>query len=244
MKHLALLFWAFVMVAHINGVVVINPYSYVSGGAAVSLHGTVSTGIQLTGSQPLTFSHTIASGTNLVLYVLAGIDTASDRNPTATWNGSAMTLVGEVVGSATAQHAAIFRMINPAVGTFNIVISSDQVINTDYILGTGICLANVNQSTSDNGLQTSSGGSATSRSVTITTGATGDMALDVVIVNGNPTLTVGSGQTARSNFTSGDANGTMMGSSTEPGAASVVMDWTFASSSRTSQVGINVRKAP
>src|SRR6185369_4194080 len=90
-------------------------------------HGSASTGAQTNGLSPLTISYTVNAGTNLVLYVGAGVDAGADRNPTATYNGVSMTPVSgaEALGGASGQGAILFRTINPTTGTHNVVISTD-----------------------------------------------------------------------------------------------------------------------
>lgn len=211
---------------------------------AIALHGTVSTGMETTGSAgTLTISHTINTGTDLVLYVGIIVDTNSDVNPTVTWNGSAMTLVGEIVGSGSAQHVAVFRTIAPATGTHDAVFTWGNSV----ALGVVSCYSGVHQTTPNDTPVTVAQGSVTSISSNVTS-ESGDLVLDFVGVNSNPTLTVGAGQTELVNvnvpIADDSPGGTMGGASSEPGAGTVTMSWSFsASSSRTGRVCFNVNLA-
>jgi hypothetical protein len=169
------------------------------------------------------------------------VDVNTSRTGAATWNGTGMTSVGLVPGAATAQQVQIFRLVNPAVGTFDLVLSHNGGASESFG-GTAICFTGVDQGTPDDAAVTNSGGTITSIAVTVSS-ATDDLVLDCVGVNGNPTITATAGQTERANQSVNGGGGTMEGMSTKPGTTSVQMEWSFASSTRVGQVGININAA-
>lgn len=200
----------------------------------VDVHGSISTGSVNT-LTTLNISHTITARANLCLYVGVIVDSNTAQTTTCSWNGTPMTLVGQVNASATSQQVDVYRLVNPATGTHNVSITSSSSFP---IVGIAVTLANVNQTTPESGVQTDSG-SGTDLSVSVS-GDQYDMILDFVGVNSNPTITPGSGQVSLANLNVDGSAGTMAGSSRQLGDTSVVMDWTWTGTQRSAQVALCV----
>lgn len=66
----------------------------------------------------VSWSHTVGSGSNAALYVFASLNSAPPSNPTATYNGIAMTLIANV-GSRY-----VYRLTNPPSGTHTIQVTA------------------------------------------------------------------------------------------------------------------------
>jgi hypothetical protein len=206
-------------------------------------HGSASTGAQTNGLSPLTISYTINAGTNLVLYVGAGVDSNADRNPTATYNGVAMTLVGETIGGASAQPTALFRTINPATGTHDVVISTDFANANDHIVGIVQCFNDVDQTTPEINTVTRTSGASTTSSLDVTS-SVGSLVIDVINMNSQAAVSDfaadASQATIGESVSDGTSNGMGLGMSSEAGAATTTMSWSFVSASRVGHIATSL----
>lgn len=212
--------------------------------AAIALHGTAVAAANTDGLVDLTENIMIGSGSNLVLFCATLVDTTTDRNPTCSSSlDGALTLIGEVVGSATNQACAVFYKVNPTVGTHTLTHGSDNAMVNDFIMGFGVVLSGVDQSTPYDGVQTQ-GGSRTDLSLTIVT-ASGDWVIDFGAQNSNATATIGANQTAiaSSPLNTGGSAGSNYMSSTQLGSDGGSMTWTWTGSQRTAHVAFNVNEA-
>jgi hypothetical protein len=153
--------------------------------------------------------------------------------------------VAEALGAAGGQGAAIFVIANPDSGTHDVVISTDFISSSDYILGTVRTYSGVDTTTPTSGGTSTTAGAANSISLNVSS-ATGDLVVDAVSVNAAITnLTVGASQTERANFNyDGAANGTHHGTSEEAGATTTTMSWSWTTnSSRIGIAGVNLKAA-
>lgn len=178
----------------------------------------------------LTFSHTCTGSDR---YLTVGVNILGVGTVTGiTYNGVAMTQL-VVIQNTPDCKVEIWGLAAPATGANNVVVtlSGLEAVGSGAISFTG-----VDQSSSTSSPQTNSADSATSSSVTVTS-ATGDMVVDIVGTS-SMSPTVGAGQTQR--YTTSPAAGFGNGS-TEAGAASVVMSWTFSSNS-VAQAAVNIKQ--
>lgn len=98
---------------------------------ALTLDATSQTGS--VGGASQTLEHTIAADANLL--VVQVVSWGNNRTPSGvTWNGDAMTRVGDGVDNASGtNHAEIFYLLNPDTGTHDVVVTmpgSADGINT------------------------------------------------------------------------------------------------------------------
>ncbi|MCA9061772.1 MAG: DUF4347 domain-containing protein, partial [Planctomycetaceae bacterium] len=187
---------------------------------AITANGTV-TSTQTNGANSLTWSHTVNSGTDRVLYVQIAIDGLGAGVNSVTYGGVALTQVGRGTGNHAVE---IWRLIAPSVGTANVVISFG---GTTAAAAGAMTLNGVDQST-PNGTFVSASGTSTTASVNVSS-ATGDLVIDVQYWQGITTSTDGGGQS--DNWR--NSNATMLGVSTqEAGASTVTMSGTSASSTQ------------
>jgi hypothetical protein len=173
----------------------------------------------------LTFSHT-CTGSDLHLRVGVSIwQVGSESVSSVTFNGAAMSLVPSGTADSGAARAELWYLINPDAVTGNVVITLTSAALG--ILGGAVSFTDAHQTT-PNGTAVTATGSSTAPSV-IASSASGELVQDVVTINNVGTLSVGTGQTARWNGTTGGgwADG---GGSTEPGDASVTMNWSSTGS--------------
>lgn len=208
----------------------------------VVFDNATSGGFQSSGTT-LTFSHTVNDATNGVLIVGAYTRNSGTATVTGvTYNGVAMTLARE-------RREAIFNLVYssmwylaaPATGANNVVVtfSATPPNNSGAIAAS---FTGVDQTTPQDG---GADNEATNQESTVTvTSATNDMAVDfTIIVNGNTGPTVGAGQTSRATGNDG-GSGDLMGVSTEPGAASNTMTWTWSANDKTwLALGLNLNAA-
>ena len=172
----------------------------------------------------ITVSHT-CTGSNRLLFVCVALVRAADTDViTATYNSVSMTQVADHDHSLAAVLSnRIFRLIAPATGANDIVVSTDGTAMAVH--AAGISFTDGHQTTPE-GTASGADGVASPATVSVTS-ATGEIVIDSVEWNGNSALTVGAGQTAFQNESDG-ASGTPRqgGASSEAGAASVTMSWT------------------
>ena len=194
---------------------------------------------QFTNATSLTFSHT-CSGSDRILFVGAMLDGSSP--PTGvTYNGVAMTLVDSVSFSWGAKNQSLWRLIAPATGANNVVISRASASN---IFGTSLSLTNVDSTTP---LGTSVTGAENDGSTPATvnvSSATGELVIDTVgWANGSgAALTAGAGQTKRVEALDAGGSGSSSAMSEEAGASTVTMSWTRSAEARPwGLVGVSVK---
>ncbi|WP_145391305.1 cadherin-like domain-containing protein [Stieleria neptunia] len=179
-------------------------------------------------------SHT-TSGSDRLMLVGVSINLAgADQVSSITYNGDSLSLVGtRVDGDARVE---IWSLVAPDVGTYNVDINltgtSDG--NTAGVMTfTGVDKFN------PLGTFASGSGVGGSGSVTVSS-ATDDLVFAAIAVDDstNYDLVPGAGQTEAWDLIGGpDING---GGSTEAGAASVVMDWTWSGSDNWAAAGVSI----
>jgi len=203
-----------------------------SGGAATSDTNT------------LTVSHT-ASGTDR--YALAFVAYRQLNSATVsgvTYNGVAMTRLGGGLGSDS-EYGDLWEIVNPPTGAQSVVATLSA--NSRGLTLRVITFTGVHQTTPSRNFNTATGIS-TAPSVTITSAST-DLVLGALVHRdaGTNVSAQGSGQTSRWNqlpdsYTAFSGSARSHGS-TEPGAASVVMDWTISSSQGWRASGVSIQEA-
>ncbi|HQQ32628.1 MAG TPA: DUF4347 domain-containing protein, partial [Methylophilus sp.] len=203
---------------------------------AVTSNGTVTSAQSAnvgTTSNQLTWSHTVNAGTNRALFVTVSIDGLGANVNSVTYGAQSLVKVGR----ATGNHAVeIWALVNPTVGTANVVVS----FAGSTAAAAGAATYNgVNQST-PYGTFVGATGTGTTASVTVAS-AVGDLVIDSQYWQGTAgTGTPGAGQTVIWYQTQAAMIG---GSSTEAGAASVVMSGTFTNSSQWEMGAVSIKAA-
>lgn len=159
------------------------------------------------------------------------------------YNGVALTKIGEVPWTSGQGVISVWRLLNPAAGSHTVAITHNGDLPVVY---TAVSLSGVHQTTPEGTVVTASGSSATA-SATVTS-AGGELVVDFAAVDqdNGATATVGSGQTQRTNVSSAlglqflDVLGLV---STEPGAGSVTMDWSLSPVDAWKTVAVPVKPA-
>ncbi len=200
---------------------------------AITTNGSASSA-QNTGVTSLSWSHTVASGSDRVMYVTLAIDGLGASVSSVTYGGVALTQVGRTTGNHAVE---IWRLVSPTVGTGTIAVSLGA---TTDIKGGAVVYNGVD--TSDpNGSYFSATGTSTTASVTVTS-QTNDVVLDITNWDNNPSgYTIGAGQSSVWSLTNTAHRGI---ATTEAGAASVTMSSTVSASNQWEMGAISIRALP
>ena len=171
----------------------------------------------------ISWSHTVASGTQRILLVGVSNDSTIWAEPSSVKFGSqSLTLVRHSDDANT--DASLWMLTAPLVATANITVVFPSTVTG--IVGGAHNWTGVNQGQPIRGTAKANG-SSTTPSVTISS-AGSDVVVDVLSVENNPTATVGASQTERWNT----AHSTIVtgAGSQEAGAANVTMSWSLDAS--------------
>lgn len=200
------------------------------------LHLSTTTG-STSSATTLTISHTTGSESNRLMLVGVSLkpEEEEDAVPTVKYGGTSLTQVGTKWGNG--QRMAIFKMLNPPVGTANVVITLPED-HEGAVAGVST-FAGVDQ-TNPLGAFDSATGSNASPSVSIASEA-GNLVFDVVAVGKNASLTVGAGQTEHWKSTSNVGEHRGGGSSKSASGSSTTMSWSLSTSKSWVIGGVAVR---
>lgn len=178
-----------------------------------------------------TWAHT-CTGSNLILIVgLAFRSTVSSVS--VTYNGVAMTSVGDTAAGPTGGVVYMFRLVNPATGANNVVANWTTASN---MVGGSMSFTGVSQS-DPIGTPTTATGTASPATTTVSS-ATGELVVDAL--SSNAVLpSVGADQTTRYGPTL--STNVYGAGSTEAGASSVTMSWTFGSAANWGIVAVPLK---
>jgi uncharacterized repeat protein (TIGR01451 family) len=179
----------------------------------------------------LSWSHTVGTGSDRLLLVAVSIDSSSRTVGTVKWGGSsgtALTYIGRKQGNATT--VEIWGLKNPASGT-STVYATISGGSSEWMVGGSASFTGVDQTTPWSGFTSAAGrrsdGDTPSLSVS---SASGNLVFDAIAINDDQlesySASAGADQTAVWN-TKVSAQSIVGGASTEAGASSVTMTWSF-----------------
>ena len=175
------------------------------------------------GATSLAWSHTVNAGSNTALFVGISMENSGGQVNSITYGGTPMTLVGRATGTHTVE---IWQLVAPIVGTADIVANFNS---SRQVVAGAAAFAGVNQATPTGAAVFAAGTSATP-TINVASAA-GELVIDTLFANDGPTASLGAGQSAQWNLSTGSGNGTVRGAgSTEAGAASVTMSWNLSAS--------------
>ena len=185
----------------------------------------------ITGTQvsSLTFAHTVAAGNDRILMVGSAFNNnLSDVVISGiTYGGVALTFVG-AVATGNDSRAEIWRLLAPAVGTADVVVTyvGTPQINTGFVAGAASFFG-VDQTVPLGTVATAFGADALA-TVTIAS-AVDELVFDTAgSEDSGGLLTPGAGQSTLWNTVGGSGSRQeQCGASTKPGSISVTMDWTL-----------------
>lgn len=205
--------------------------------------GIVTTDYGASSGLDRTFAHTVDAGNDRLLLVATGDFTTGRSLSGVTYAGVALTLVASttVVGTSNTNAGATFwALVNPPVGTDNVVVTTSSASTSLGSIATNV--TGVHQTTPYGTPVTNSQGTNVQPTISVPSAA-GDLVVDALYARNNP-LTVGTGQTlvATNKFST---NPHTLGVSSEAGTGSpVTMSWTVPTTfSWQTQVGVALKPA-
>lgn len=184
------------------------------------------------------------SGNNRVLLVVSRIQNgllSGNVNVTATYGGVPMQLIAYNNVAFNADAQMIWGLVNPPLGTNNLIF--DKISSGDMTVVAGVAsYANVDQTTPWRNLVNVNGTGSTNATATATSvlndevfGAVSSLGFNV------SSITLGAGQTVVSPYV--NINGRHFMSSTEPGSASVIHNYTLNANADWRVMAISVKPA-
>lgn len=185
-----------------------------------------------------TMAHTVEPGSNKMLIVgVSLLDTGTGKEVVSvTFGGTPLTEISNTVGPVN--RVQVFRLMSPAEVTANVKVDIEGTQTNKAVIG-AISFYGVNQSTPTDPVKSNTNqNSSSSLSFNSTNG---DMVMDI-IGTGSPisTTALGSNQTEQWNIPAVSGGSKETAASTEAGASSVAMDWSFDSSHQFTHVGFNI----
>lgn len=199
-----------------------------------------SSGYENSTDAEVTVSHTVGSGSNRVLYVIALNHNTADLlvGGTVTYNGVSLgsSIADQLAG--TTNKARVWRMIDPPSGTANVVVTATA---TAYLHVHVISVADADQTTPNGTIASSGSATQTSPVSNTVTLSTGGLAIDVVCRRAaGATMTPGGSQTAMATtLQQGVASSR---ASRLAGSGSTAMSFTFSATSDVLHLAIPVNE--
>ncbi|WP_419194997.1 cadherin domain-containing protein, partial [Novipirellula herctigrandis] len=199
---------------------------------AITANGTA-TSEQSTSASTLTWSHTVASGSNRAMFVTLSIDGLGSSVTSVTYDGVALTQVGRTAGNHAVE---IWRLVNPTVGTANVVVSLDA---STAISAGAVTYNGVHQST-PTGTYASGSGTSTIALLSVSS-ASDELVIDVTNWDNHPVgYMTGGGQSQVWTETNVFHRGV---STTEAGAASVTMSSSVSTPTQWESGAVSIKAA-
>jgi hypothetical protein len=190
------------------------------------------------GNGVITLSHT-CTGSDRILFVAIGSNSSLDATG-VTYNGVAMTSMGAIDNpdSGANSRLEVFRLVAPATGANDISASFSGPPADRTVIA--VSFTGVHQTVPLGTIATNTTNNTTAPTVTVV-GAVGDLIVDFHAANSRLTsIAADASQTERASILgTGSIPGTM--SSTEAGAASVVMNWSNSGSRWYSSCGVAIK---
>jgi hypothetical protein len=177
----------------------------------------------------ITLSHTTSGSERLMLVGVSIYNNASETVSNVTYNGAGLTPVG-TAQEGTSSRVEIWRLIAPDTGTHDVVVTFSD--NLDQTAKVGVMTFTGVHQTVPLGTFVPANGTSLGPATVDVSSATNELVFDTVgcrrVGNtGCQSLTVDPSQTLRWSQQVPDGYGYRAGGSTEPGAATVTMSWTF-----------------
>jgi hypothetical protein len=198
----------------------------------VTSNGTV-TSAQTSSATSLTWSHTVNSGTDRALFVELAVQNTGSPASSVTYGGTALTRVGRTAGN---QAVEIWRLVNPPVGTANVVVTFPG----STAAAGGATTFNGVDPTTPTGTYVGATGTGISSSVVVTSAAN-DVVIDSENWNGYTLgYSAGSGQSVQ---WSQSESAQLGASTTAAGASSVTMSSSIFGIAQWATAAVSVQAA-
>jgi len=189
---------------------------------AVTFDAASTNGSGYRGASPLTWAHTCTGSDRGLIVGISWWNGGDPTNVAVTYNSVSMTQEADISASDAAR-VRIFSLIAPATGS-NTISVSWAGSNTDPMVGGAVSVTGADQTDLIQRAASTNSGTSTTASVTVTS-ATGEFVVDTMTAPDTPTEN-GDG-TQRWNV---NGTGLFGAGASAPGAASVNMSWSLASS--------------
>jgi len=197
--------------------------------AAIGI-GTPCTGFGAAASS-LSINTCTANGSNTLVIAGFRFYTNGQAVTAVTYGGVTMTLLRAEAFTAPDFEARQYVLINPPSGTQTFTVSFDGAVDIDAIV---VPFTGVNQSAAT-GTPNGAHGGATGASIDLASAA-GEVVLDFLYAFDTTGLTIGAGQTQQASIGNVRA-------STEAGAATTTMSWTWTNSDTYLMLGVPIKPA-
>jgi len=195
---------------------------------------------QTTGSTTaasMTLSHT-ASGNDRLMLVTVSLANPGARSVSGiTYNGDSLIFVGAQANGSNEARIETWALVAPDLGAHNVVVTLTGANTTGTVVGVST-FTGVDQAT-PLGTFASAGGDSSNPTVNVSSGADELVFAGITVESGtNYNLVPGAGQTEHWDIHLDDANS---GASTEAGAASVALSWSFGGSNQWAVGAVSIR---
>ena len=202
----------------------------------------VTTDSQTTGSttaSSLTLAHTSSGDDRLMLVTVSMANPASRSVSGVTYNGDSLIFVGSRSNGSNEARIEIWALVAPDLGSHNVNVTLTSSNSAGTVVGV-TTFTGVDQST-PLGSFVSAAGDSSNPGVNVSSGADELVFAGITVESGsNYNLSPGGGQTELWDLYRSNANS---GASTEEGAASVNMSWTFGDDNQWAVGAVSIRAA-
>lgn len=193
-------------------------------------------------SSTLSFSHTVTTAANRILYVVVGGWDGNGRTATCTYGGTSMTQEAISGVSNGGDRVWVFRLAAPATGANTVAVTITG--GTMHLRGGAVSWSAAHQTVFGTAVTTVSSTNGTSASSAVTDGASGDGIADGVISGNDATHVVNgpASHTERWDLTSGGTGESGAGGNSDGAAGSVTVGWTISTSSSWAHGAVTVKQ--
>ena len=207
--------------------------------AAIS-HDATSTSAQTNVQNP-SYTHTRGAtcANPIAVIKLTYQDSTPGTISSVTYGGTGATQVGttqDTIAAGNKEFVNIWRVVGVASGGATVQANFSEVMNDVQISTSTYC--GVDQTTPFGTAAGTSNVGSTTVTVDVTSAAN-ELVVDAAVISGTRTITVGAGQTERTNVQSNHRHV----ASDEPGAATTTMSWTISSLQSWAQVAAPLKPA-
>ena len=200
------------------------------------------TGSSANASSTLSFSHTVTTAGDRILYVIFGGWDGTGRTATCTYAGTSMTQEAISNLSSGNDRVWVFRLAAPATGANTVEITITGGIM--HLIGGALSWSGAHQTVFGTAVTTVSSVSGTAASSDVTDGASGDGIADGVISGDNVTHVVNgpASHTERWDISTGQGEAGAGGNS-DGASGTVTVGWTLSGSAGWAHGAVSVKAA-
>ena len=227
------------------GLVFLSLITALSARAQVAWNSTTSSSATMNGSPAtLTFAHTTAASTNLLMIVGVSINITNNNAATVssvTWNGTALTLLGAHNDTGGTRRVEMWYQLAPATGTHNVVVRVNTGGVNEGVVAAALTFTGVDQTVPLGTFVSADGTNGAAVQLDVPSVVNG-LILDTFATDGTQTVTTPGPQVSRWNVQRGNnTNPGVVGvGSTRVGAPSVPIFESFTGTSNWSYGAVSI----